>query len=375
MAATNLKGMSLQELEAFALSIGEKKFRGRQLFHWLYSRHAADFAEMSTLSRALRTTLAQTAIIDSPSVVASQTSHTDGTTKFLLSLSDGSRIESVLIPPKSPFEDADTEPEPGNPRLTLCVSTQVGCPLDCAFCATATMGYKRNLGAGEIIGQVEAAQAASGRTITNLVYMGMGEPFLNYDEVMKSAGIFIEGFNIAAKRITISTAGLVPQIRRMADEGWKMKLAISLHTLDEAARRDLMPITRKYPLPDLIGAMEYFNRKTRRRVTLEYIPFDGWNDRQEDIERLAKLSRRIPCKINIIPFHSIDFTNPSGLAAKLKPTPAGKIEEFARRLRERHCTVFVRSSAGEDIDAACGQLAVSTPDKAPAKRHKTARKP
>lgn len=360
MNKLNLKGLTLGELEDFALSVGERKFRGKQFFDWLYTKEASSFAEMSSLSKNLREKLASSARIDSLKLVEAQTSREDATTKFLFELEDGKRIESVLIPPRTAFKDTQAKLEEEQQRLTLCVSTQVGCALDCKFCATASMGIQRNLTAGEIVDQVLQAKKLSGKHITNLVYMGMGEPLMNYDHVMNSVDIVSTGIKIAAKRITISTAGWVPKIRQMADENRKMKLAVSLHTLDDHARSELMPINEKFPLADLLKAVQYYYRKIKQRVTFEYILFDGWNDRDEDIAKLIKLAKSIPCKLNIIPFHNIEFVHPTGISARLHPTPKKRLDEFVRRLREAHVTVFVRSSAGEDIDAACGQLAVTT---------------
>ncbi|MBI4546364.1 MAG: 23S rRNA (adenine(2503)-C(2))-methyltransferase RlmN [Ignavibacteriae bacterium] len=370
MTKTSLKGLTLKELEDFAISIGEKKFRGKQLFDWLYTKEASTFAEMTSISKGLHTKLASIAQINSLKLIEQQVSREDGTTKFLFELADGNRIESVLIPPRTAFQSPNASGEEEQKRLTLCVSTQVGCPLDCTFCATATMGFLRNLTVGEIVDQVLQAKKISGRRVTNLVYMGMGEPLMNYENVMKSIEIITTGMGIAARRITVSTAGWVPKIRQMGDENRKVKLAVSLHTLDDDVRTQLMPINKKFPVDELLGAVHYYYSKTKRRVTFEYILFDGLNDRHEDIERLIKLSKRIPCKVNIIPFHSIDFTHPTGFSAQLHPTPQKRMDEFVRRLREAHLTVFVRSSAGEDIDAACGQLAVKVEQ-----RHSTGKPP
>jgi 23S rRNA (adenine2503-C2)-methyltransferase len=191
--------------------------------------------------------------------------------------------------------------------------------------------------------------------------MGMGEPMLNYDNVMKAVEILNhdDSLNIGARHMTISTAGYADKIRRMADEGRKVKLALSLHSLDNAKRAQLMPITKKFSVEELMDAMEYYYRKTRFRPTFEYIPFDGFNDTDADAERLIKISRRFPCKVNIIPFHSIQFTHPSGFAATLRPSPRKRMEEFVEKLRKANLTVMIRSSAGEDIQAACGQLAVA----------------
>lgn len=350
---TNLKGLTVSELQEFVESLGEKKYRARQIFAWLYGKRAQSFAAMTDISKDFRTLLEGVATIDNLRMVAKEVSQRDGTTKFLFELSDGLRIESVLIPPEKDSPAAEK-------RLTLCISTQVGCPLDCAFCATGTMGFFRNLTAGEIIDQVIQAQNESPRRITNIVFMGMGEPLLNYDNVMKGVEILnADGsLNIGTRHMTISTAGYADKIRQMADEDRKVKLALSLHSLDNAKRTQLMPITKKFSVDELMDAMEYYYRKTRHRPTFEYIPFDGFNDTEADAQRLIKVCKRFPCKVNIIPFHSIAFTHPSGFAATLRPSPRRRMEAFVEKLRKANLTVMVRSSAGEDIQAACGQLAV-----------------
>ncbi len=352
MEKQNLIGMTQDELEVFVESLGEKKYRGAQLYSWIYGKGAQTFDEMSNISGAFREILNGVASLDHLRVTSSSTSQ-DGTTKFLFELKDGLAIESVLIPPDRKSPNAES-------RLTLCVSTQVGCPLDCKFCATGSMGFSRNLTAGEIIGQVLQAQRSTHRRITNLVYMGMGEPMLNYGNVMKSIETITDdkALNIGVRHITISTAGYADKIRQMADENRKVKLALSLHSLDNEKRAALMPITRKFSVGDLIEALEYYYRKTRNRPTFEYILFDGFNDTESDIKKFEHLARRIPCKVNIIPFHSIAFTHPSGFAATLRPTPRTRSEAFADRLRQANITVMIRASSGEDIKAACGQLAI-----------------
>jgi 23S rRNA (adenine2503-C2)-methyltransferase len=355
----NLKGLTLKELQEFAVSMDEPAFRGKQLFDWLYRKEATSFAEMTSLSKNFRAKLDNVATIENLRFVEDRHSPVDGTTKFLFELSDGKRIESVLIP-SDPADD-DNKGLHKRARLTLCVSTQVGCPLDCAFCATGTMGFTRNLTTGEIIDQVFQARRISRDRITNLVYMGMGEPLMNYDSVMRSVEIVTGGMGIAARRITVSTAGWADRIKQMADEHRKVKLAVSLHSLDDRLRTELMPINKKFSLERLIDAVQYYYRKTKLRVTYEYILFDGLTDREEDLRNLVNLSKVVPCKINIVPFHSIDFTKPEGFSAFLKPTPSRRAEQFIQKLRNAHVTVFVRSSAGEDIDAACGQLAILNP--------------
>lgn len=356
----NLKGVSLEELQEFALALDEPAFRGKQLFDWLYVKGVSSFAHMTSLSKSFREKLMQVAAIEVLRLVESRSSHADGTTKLLLELSGGGKIECVLIPSDPADEDAEekTGARKKRSRLTLCVSTQVGCPLDCAFCATGAMGYVRNLSVGEIVDQIHQAQRHAEKRITNLVYMGMGEPLMNYENVMKSIGIVTRGMGIAPRRITVSTAGWAECIRRMADERQKVRLAVSLHSLDDRIRSMLMPINKKFNLDDLIDAVDYYYRKTKQRVTYEYILFDGLNDRDEDMLRLIKLARRVPGKINIVPFHSIHFVHPHGFAASLKPTPKERMGQFIQNLRKADITVMVRASAGEDIEAACGQLAV-----------------
>lgn len=346
MEKTNLKGLSLAELEAFVEARGEQSYRARQLFAWLYAEGVDQFDRMTDISREFRAALARIAEIRSLTIASSARSAQDGTTKLLFRLHDGLEIESVIIP--------------ADDRITLCVSTQVGCPLDCKFCATGTMGFFRNLTPGEIIDQVLQARHHSPARITNLVFMGMGEPMLNYDNVLKAVDIITDdrGLRIGARRITISTAGHADGIRRLAEERRPVKLALSLHSLDEEKRSALMPINRKFGIQALTAALEYYVAKTRRRPTLEYILFEGFNDGDEDVRRLVRFSRRIPLKINLIPFHSIAFTGPEGFAATLRPGPKPALEAFAAKLRAGNVTVMIRSSAGEDITAACGQLAV-----------------
>ncbi len=363
MKKTNLKGLTQKDLEEFVLSIGEKKFRGGQLFDWLYNKEAESFNEMSTFSKSLRNKLDELATIDTFELLTFHKSIHDNTTKFLFQLKDGKRIESVLIPPATSYQNGAASDEDEQKRLTLCVSTQVGCPLDCVFCATGTMGFGRNLTAGEIVDQVLQTKKFTGKKITNIVFMGMGEPLMNYDNVMNAIDILVNGLNIPARRITLSTAGWVEGIKRMADEGKKIKLAISLHSLNDEVRSKLMPLNKKFNLQQLMKAVEYYYRKTKIRVTFEYILFAGINDRMEDAKSLVKLSKTMPCKINIIPFHSISFVSPRGFAEELRPVSRKDAEKFAQSLRKNHVTVFIRSSAGEDIAAACGQLAVKNKSK------------
>jgi 23S rRNA (adenine2503-C2)-methyltransferase len=355
-AARNLLGMTKEELSQFAESIGERRYRGTQLFQWLYARGATSFAEMTDLGKTFREKLAGAATIGALQPVRHSVSDTDGTTKYLFALADGLRIESVLIPPASAFRAGEEDEDDEQRRLTLCVSTQVGCPLDCVFCATGTMGFRRNLSAGEIVDQFLQVRRLSRRRITNVVFMGMGEPLLNYEQTMAASGLLAEGMGIPARRITISTAGIAPKIRQMADEARRPKLALSLHSAVEETRTALMPITKKYGLGELRAALEHNYRKLKRRVTYEVILFDGVNDTEREVRALIAFARHIPCKVNIIPFHSIAFTGIAGPAHGLRPSR--KQDAIVKRLRTEHLTVMVRSSAGEDITGACGQLAI-----------------
>lgn len=367
---TNITGLTQSELQVFVSMLGEKPYRASQLFHWLYRERVSSFNEMTSLSKAFRSLLHTVAMIEQLHLVSSRISSIDGTTKFLFRLRDNALIESVLIP--SPSVECDEELDYRS-RLTLCVSTQVGCPLDCKFCATGTMGLTRNLTTSEIVSQVLFAEQWLQRKhteqkLTNVVFMGMGEPLLNYENVLKSIEIFSTGMQISAKHITISTAGYADNIRKLADEQCKAKLAISLHTLDNSFRKQLMPITKKYSVDDVISAAEYYYAKTKQRITFEYIVFDGKNDTRTDVIRLSELVRRVPSKINIIPFHSIAFTGVNGFGATLKPPTRQSFDQFVQELREQRVTVFVRSSAGKDIEAACGQLAVTSSEMGASKK-------
>ena len=353
MKKKNLKGLNLVELQQFIEELGEKKYRAAQLYSWLYSKSAQSFDEMTDISKDFRTLLSQIACIANLAGATQKVSE-DGTVKYLFRLQDGLAIESVLIPSQR------KTPE-GEDRLTLCVSTQVGCPLACAFCATGSMGFTRNLTTGEIVDQVLQVQRNIQKRITNLVYMGMGEPMLNYDNVMTSVDLINDdrGLNIGARHITVSTAGYADKIRQLADEDRHVKLALSLHSLNNEKRTRLMPITKKYSVEELLEALEYYFHKTRRRPTFEYILFEGFNDTADDLKLFVRLSKRIPCKVNLIPFHSIAFMHPSGIGASLKPASAERIEAFAQGLRKAGMTAMVRGSSGQDIQAACGQLAVA----------------
>lgn len=353
---TNLLGKSEEELQNFFSGIGEKPYRGSQIFGWIYQKQIEDFNLITGFTKSLRAKLSKIAEIRYPEVIGVEESPLDGTSKFLLRLENGNKIETVLIPKeRSPDEH-------GSLRETVCVSTQVGCPLDCKFCATGAMKYSRNLTAGEIISQVIIAQRNTKKSITNIVFMGMGEPLLNHDAVISAIRILTDdrSMNIRAKGITISTAGIADKISLLAKETIKFRLAISLHSLDDGIRSLLMPINKKHNLERLIPAVKEFARLRHDRITFEYILFEKLNDTNSDVARLVKLSREIPLKLNLLRYHPLSHLSRLGLQVDpvaLKLIPSDRVEEFANQLRESGITVFVRSNAGEDINGACGQLA------------------
>ncbi len=332
-------------MKEYFLSIGEKKFRGEQVFNWIYNHLALDFDEMLNISKGLRQKLSDGCEIHSLTLDKIQNS-VSGTKKYLLTTKDDKKIESVIIPDKD--------------RNTLCISTQVGCPLDCKFCATGQLGFRRNLTTGEIVDQyLFAAKDCGKESVKNIVYMGMGEPLLNYDALMTSLKIFTAETTetISRKRITVSTSGVANRIKDLADSGLRVKLALSLHSCFEDIRSKIMPINNKYSLADVVDAVKYYARETKTRITFEYTMMKGINDRSEDLKALTRLCSIIPSKVNLIPFNSIAHMNPSGISAELEPTPPEKFEAFANKLRDKNITVMVRDTQGDDIAAACGQLA------------------
>jgi len=347
--------LDLAELERPALEAaldlrGHQRFHAGQIFRWIYHRGVTEPAAMTDLSRDLRTTLANDFTLFTPEVVQRETS-TDGTEKFLLRLGDGRTIESVFIP--------DT------PSMTFCISTQVGCAMACAFCLTGKMGLARNLTAGEIVGQVRVlVDALDMRGVRfNIVLMGMGEPLHNYDETMKALRILADehGFDLAPRRITLSTVGLLPALEKLAREPVMPNLAISLHAPTDPQRGELVPINRKYGVADIIDACKRFPLKRRSRITFEYVLLAGVNDRPEDARRLAKLLAGVKSKVNLIPLNAaagIPFDRPTDEA----------VNDFARILADHGLTVSVRKSRGRDIRAACGQLIVEGPRKSAAQQ-------
>ena len=326
------------ELQEFVKATGQPVYRARQLLDWLYRKHAASYEELTNLPKAWREQLQQTAELD-PFRSSSVQASADHTRKYLFELHDGQYIESVCIPMKEHF--------------TLCISTQVGCALHCAFCLTGQQGFTRNLTAGEIVGQVLAVQRdhAADLRISNIVLMGMGEPLLNYDHTVKAIRLMLaeEGVHFSNRKITLSTAGVVPGIRKLGQEAFTINLAVSLNAPTEELRSQLMPINHTYPLAQLLHACRDYPLPERRRITFEYIMLDRVNDDPVQAHTLAALLRGIRCKINLIPL------NPN-TATLFRPACEARILAFQNILIEHGYSVFIRASKGADISAACGQL-------------------
>lgn len=332
----NILNLTIDEIGKEFDKLRLPAFRAKQVFIWLHKRLAADFEQMTDLSKEVRALLSEKYYIKTLNL-EHRTKSKDGTQKFLFKLSDGEKIESVLL------KNIDG-------RKTVCVSTQVGCLLGCSFCATGSLGFKRNLTVSEIIGQVYEI-GKTNPDLSNIVYMGMGEPFLNYENVIKSLRILIatEGAGFGQRRITVSTCGIPEGIRRFADEDFQVRLAISLNSADNNVRSKIMPINRKYPLETLYEAMKYYFRTADRRITLEYVLLEGVNDRRSDLEALKKFCAGLPVSINLIPY------NPYG--KKYKASPISTVEFFHKALLTEKINTITRRSRGVDILAACGQLA------------------
>ena len=334
---SNLLGRSLVELEQLMAERDLPAYRGRQLFHWIYNRRARGFDAMSDLPQSMRRTLAEEFSIKRP-IVTDNSKSSDGTRKLLFE-SDEVVFETALIPDRR--------------TTTACVSSQAGCPLACRFCATGTLNLTRNLTAGEIVAQLLTLRDMFGdEAFSNIVFMGMGEPLLNYDEVMKAVEIIVaeDGLNLGARRITVSTSGITPKIKRLGSEARRINLAISLHAATQEKREVIMPVAKTFGIDKLIAAAKEFSVTQKRRVTFEYIVFADFNDSAKDAEQLAKLVGGMDCKINLLaynPIPGVEFERPS----------EKKLNWFARELVKRDLVVTVRTSRGLDIDAACGQLA------------------
>jgi 23S rRNA (adenine2503-C2)-methyltransferase len=354
---TNLLGLPRRELTDFVAQLGSQSFRARQLMSWIYKRGTGSFRDMTDLAKDFRARLELSAAVCAPEIMAVQRS-ADGTRKWLLRADASQAFEMVFIP----------EPDRG----TLCISSQVGCALDCSFCSTAQQGYNRNLTTAEIVGQVwlaarelrqeEAERAAAGtaadsgvrdeRQVTNVVLMGMGEPLANFRNVVPALQIFLDdfGFDLSRRRVTLSTSGLVPQIYRLAEET-NVALAVSLHAPDDALRNELVPINRKHPIAELLQACwHYLDEQNGRSVTFEYVMLDGVNDSPAQARAVARLLNGHPAKVNLIPFNPFPGT-------RYRRSPAHVIQRFRDELLQRGLLATVRRTRGDDIDAACGQLA------------------
>ncbi|MBK8389786.1 MAG: 23S rRNA (adenine(2503)-C(2))-methyltransferase RlmN [Saprospiraceae bacterium] len=339
----DIRKLSKADIELVFASLGEPKFRAKQLYEWLWKKGATDFEEMSNLSKNLRVQLAESYEIRSITLDKVQKSE-DGTMKSRFRLHDGFMIESVLIP------------VPEDDRYTVCISCQVGCSLTCSFCATGQMKRVRNLDTAEIYDQVVQVNKQClehfGKNITNIVYMGMGEPLLTYASMMESVAMITspEGLGMSPKRITVSTAGIAKMIRKLADDGVKFNLALSLHAPDDVKRNEIMPINEQNNLEVLMDAIHYFHTTTGNRISYEYIAFDGFNEGIEDAKNLVKLCSRFPVKVNVIEYNTVE-------GVTLTKARQEQVDEFARYVRSKGVMISVRRSRGKDIDAACGQLA------------------
>lgn len=335
MLKTNLKVLSKVELESFIQKSDLPSYRTRQLIHWIYKKYAQSIDDITEFSKDLRKKIAEVAYISNLEILRRQLSK-DGTEKFLLGLGDGESIESVLIP------EAD--------RLTLCISSQVGCAMGCRFCLTGKIGLKRNLKAYEIIDQIiSVGRVIAPRRITNIVFMGMGEPLANFDEVVEALGRMTELMGFSKRRITLSTAGIALKILELIDKAPKVNLAISLNATTDVLRSELMPLNKRYPIKALLDACKRFPLEAGRKITFEYVMLDGVNDNIEDARRLIRILKGIRCKVNLIPFNPYEgseFRRPSD----------ERVERFQKILLAGNIITLIRKSKGQDILAACGQL-------------------
>ncbi|MEL6821093.1 MAG: 23S rRNA (adenine(2503)-C(2))-methyltransferase RlmN [Calditrichota bacterium] len=340
---TPLIGLTIEQLLDELKPMGVKKFRATQIYQWLHHHKAHSFDEMTNLSKEMRAELDARYRFGTLKLALRQES-TDGTRKYLWALEDGKQIESVFIPEET--------------RNTICISSQVGCALGCTFCATAQMGFLRNLTPGEIVEQVVKVQQDNNARITNVVFMGMGEPFLNYPRVIQAANIMSDphGLAIAAKKITISTVGIVPRIRQYADEGHKFSLAISLHSAIQNKRLEIMPVAKKFSLDELMDSAHYYSKKLNKRVFFEYVLLEGINDRGIHGKALKSLLGQLKCKLNLIPY------NNTGIGYKASGDKS--LESFLAELATAPFMVTFRKNRGTDIAAACGQLFIESDEKA-----------
>jgi len=344
----NLLNLSRGEMELFFANLGEKSFRVSQVLQWIYQFGIDDFDAMTNLSKKLRATLKERAEIRVPSIVFEHKSN-DGTRKWVLEIDSGNRIETVYIPELN--------------RGTLCVSSQVGCALACTFCSTAQQGFNRNLSTAEIIGQLWVANRALGyksqdqRIISNVVLMGMGEPLLNFDNVVRAVNIMMDdfGYGLSKRRVTLSTAGVVPAIDRLSAVT-DVSLALSLHAATDELRDQLVPLNKKYPIEEVLAACKRYVGNDRRRITIEYVMLDGVNDSLDHANQLVRLLKNLPAKVNLIPFNPFPESN-------YRRSPKETIDKFRDILMQHDLTTITRKTRGDDINAACGQLVGKVDDK------------
>ena len=341
MDKIDIKSLSKRELEGLLGGLGEERYRAGQICRWLYARGAKSFDDMTDLNARLREKLKAKCRITHVALLDSKRSQADGTTKYLFKLEDSSTIETVFIPEKN--------------RNTICLSSQVGCKFGCLFCASAPFGFVRNLKSSEMLDEVLFVKAHNPPSrISNIVFMGIGEPLDNYDNVLNAIRTFNDkdGFDIGARKITVSTCGIIPAMERFAKEGLQVELSVSLHAADNATRSKLVPINKKYPLRDLMEACREYVETTNRIITFEYVLIDGMNASEEDARELAKLLKGMKCKVNAIAYNQIKARGYSAPSAKT-------VALFMKTLKGRGINAMLRKSRGEDIDAGCGQLRIS----------------
>ena len=332
----DLKSMTLAEMQAMMKELGEPAFRAKQLFTWLH-KGVTSFDGMTNLSKSLREKLEERYFITAPKVVRKQASKKDGTIKYLWELSDGNCVETVLM-----------RYHHGN---TVCISSEVGCPMGCAFCASTIGGLVRRLRPSEMVDQVLFTSLDSGLEISNIVLMGIGEPLDNYDTVLRFLELINspDGMNIGMRHISLSTCGLVPRIDRLAEENLQLTLSVSLHAPDNETRSKIMPVNKRYPLEELMPACRKYYEKTGRRISFEYAMIRGMNDTKEHCDRLIRLLRGLPCHVNLIPLNHVD-------ESPLQPSLRQTVQAFQKQLEDSGITATVRRTLGSDIDASCGQL-------------------
>lgn len=346
----DLRSMTYQEMEAFILDLGEKKFRARQLFEWVHKKGVLAIGDMTNLSKGLREKLMSVSCLSPVKAIRCLTSDKDGTRKYLFQLADGQKIETVLM-----------RYDHGN---SVCISTQAGCRMGCTFCASGLLGLERNLTVGEMLGQIYYIEQDIGQRVSHTVLMGTGEPLDNFDNVTTFIDLFSDekGKDVSQRHITLSTCGLVPEIGRLAEKHYQITLAVSLHASEDAVRKQTMPIARTYSIEQVMTACEGYFEQTGRRITFEYALIEGMNDSLEEAVKLAELlkKRHFKCHVNLIPVNSIDEN-------KFTQTGKAAVRAFQKTLTERRIKATIRRALGDEINAACGQLRLNESQTAPEK--------